>query len=187
MDGHQHERLSDETLEREIEAALGVDPSPEFLPRIRARVASERMQEGWAWSASWRWTVAGAVVAVVAILGLWIGREQAPAPRETQIAGASPVEPVPQVSGPPFPSSAGVRPTVRAARSPQRVAVKPPEVLISNEESAALRQLFAAISDRRLETSELPDLAAALKPPAPIEDIVVEPIIISPLAPLSGE
>ena len=62
-----------------------------------------------------------------------------------------------------------------------------PEVLISHDEAAALRQLFAAINTRRLETSTLPDLAAALKPPDPIDDIVVEPIIISPIAPMEGE
>ncbi len=55
MDGYKHQELSDETLEREIEAALGVEPSPEFLPRVRARIANERMQDGWFSSASWRW------------------------------------------------------------------------------------------------------------------------------------
>jgi hypothetical protein len=137
-----------------------------------------------AWSALWRWTVAGAVVTAVAILGLWIGREQGPAPPETRIAGTSPLEPVPQVGAPTFPAPTVVR---RAPRSPRGAAVKPPEVLISKEESAALRQLFAAISDQRLQTATLPDLAAALKPPDPIEDIIVEPIIIIPLAPLEGE
>ena len=44
MDGYRHQELSDETLEKDIEAALGVDPSPEFLPRVRARIANERMQ-----------------------------------------------------------------------------------------------------------------------------------------------
>ena len=60
-------------------------------------------------------------------------------------------------------------------------------MMISPDEAAALRALFTAISDRRLETSVLPDLAAALKPPDPIEDIVLEPITIRPLAPLEGE
>jgi hypothetical protein len=33
----------------------------------------------------------------------------------------------------------------------------------------------------------LPDLTSALKPPAPIEEIVLDPITISPLAALEGE
>ena len=45
MDGYRHQELTDETLEKDIEAALGVDASPEFLPRIRARIANERMLE----------------------------------------------------------------------------------------------------------------------------------------------
>jgi hypothetical protein len=66
-------------------------------------------------------------------------------------------------------------------------AVQPFEVVISQEEAAALRQLFTAIGNRRIETSALPDLQTALKPPDPIEEIMVEPITISPLAALEGE
>ena len=59
MDGYRHQELTDETLAKDIEAALGVDASPEFLPRIRARIANERMQEGWFSSVSWRWSTSG--------------------------------------------------------------------------------------------------------------------------------
>jgi hypothetical protein len=37
MDG----RLSDSQLDREIEAAVGIEPSPEFLARVRTRIAAE--------------------------------------------------------------------------------------------------------------------------------------------------
>ena len=73
MDG-KHEGLSDEALAREIEAALGIDPSPEFLPRVRARIANERMQEGSVWSTSWRWAGAVVVVAAVAVIAITRGR-----------------------------------------------------------------------------------------------------------------
>ena len=184
MDGHRHEGLSDEALEREIEAALGVDPSPEFLPRVRARIANERIDEGWLWGASWRWVGAAAVVMAVAIIGVWTLRDPVPAPRAVRIMPPAetttlPIEPVrPE------------RPPVAAARVPKAVrttAVQPFEVVISQEEAAALRQLFTAIGNRRIETSVLPDLQSALKPPDPIEEIVVEPITISPLAALDGE
>jgi hypothetical protein len=197
MDGHEHEKLSDKTLEREIEVALGVDPSPEFLPRIRARIASERETEGWTWSVPWRWAGAGAAVVAVAIIGLWVSGNSVPAPREAEIVNA------PQGAGPRRQDSGlGLRaakpdssetsvpvqlPIAREARVSRPPVVSPVKVVISQDEAIALRQLFAAISSRRLETTVLPDFAAALKPPDPIEDIVVEPITISPLAPLEGE
>jgi hypothetical protein len=197
MDAYKHEGLSDEVLEREIDAALGVDPSPEFLPRIRARIARERVNEGWEWSVAWRWASAALAVAAVAIIGLWVSSNSVPAPREVQTVNA------PQDTGSGTEDSGlGLRaantessatpapvrvPVARNTRISRAAREAPPEVVISQDEAAALRELFAAIKTRRFETSALPDLAAALKPPDPIEDIVVEPIIISPLAPLEGE
>lgn len=41
MDGRQRERVIDDPLAREIEAALAVEPSPEFGVRLRERLAVE--------------------------------------------------------------------------------------------------------------------------------------------------
>ena len=72
MDGHEHPGLSDDALEREIEAALRVEASPEFLPRVRARIASEHVDEGgWGWLRSWRWAGGAAATTAAAILGVW--------------------------------------------------------------------------------------------------------------------
>jgi hypothetical protein len=197
MDGHKHEGLSDEALQREIEAVLGVDPSPEFLPQVRARIARERRHDGWLWSAPWRWAGAAAVVTVVAIVGVWTLRGVSPAPQEAR--NAPPVEtttpsieperqaPALVASGADRPKSVRV-PVVRAVRvAPRPEAVAPFDVMIAADEAAALKQLFTAISNHRIETRALPDLASAMKPPAPIEEIVLDPITISPLAALEGE
>jgi hypothetical protein len=187
MDGHKHEGLSDEALAREIEAALGVDPSPEFVPRIRARVADERVSSGWMWSASWRWAGAVAVVSAVAVIGLWTLRDPAPVPAPREVRIASPVETASPVIEPAHPAPVRA-PVVRAVHTTPSLEVAPPfEVIISPDESAALQRLFTAINSRRIETRALPDLMSALKPPAPIEEIVLDPITISPLAALEGE
>jgi len=197
MDGHKHEELSDALLEREIEAALGVEPSPQLLPRIRARIANERVQGGWVASASWRWVGAVAVVTLVAIIGVWIQGDPAPAPREARVTpqvethapSTEPARPAPAVVASSVQASKAARaPVVRTARATLRpVVVAQPEVVISADEAAALTQLFAAIGSRRIETAALPDLQSALNPPSPIEEIVLEPITISPLAALEGE
>ena len=198
MDGHKR-TLSDEMLEREIEAALDVEPSPEFLPRIRARIGNEVMHEGWFSSASWRWTGAVAVVTAVAITGVWALRDRAPGSREASITNTLPVETTTPSTESARPASALVAssaevpprvsaPVVRTVRSTHSAAgVAQLDVVISPDESAALQQLFTAISSRRIESRALPDLTSTLKPLDPIEEIVLEPITISPLAALEGE
>jgi len=200
MDGELAE-MNEKALEREIEAALGVDPSPEFLPQVRARIANERMREGWFWSASWRWAGVVVVTAAVAAIGVWVLPDPAPALSEAHVRdsgfgtrgsgaesrdlglGTAAAKPESPLSSAPNPI-----PAVRHVHAESRAAVAVPfEVVIAPDEAAALKQLFTAIGSRQLETFALPDLQAALKPPAPIEEIVLEPITISPLAALEGE
>ena len=185
MDGHEYEGLSDQALAREIEAALGVDPSPEFLPRVRARIAMDRADAGVFWAAPWRWASAVAVATAVVVASVWMQPDQVPASREERFAppGAAVRPPIEPARPAPV-----AEPAVRVVHTkPRPSAVTPFEVVISPDESAALRQLFTAINNRQIETLALPDLASALKPPAPIEEIVLEPISISPLAALEGE
>jgi hypothetical protein len=203
MDGSNQQGMSDELLEKEIEAALGVDPSPEFLPRLRARIADDRTHAGWT-IGSWRW--AGAALGVVAVtLGLWLMRDTAPVSPEQTIATAprraEPGAPAANQGTPPpaferlplidtaasAPRQRVVESVPRARQSAPDAVAAPLEVLISQDEAAGLQRLFSAIGDRRIETSTLPDLATALKPPEPIADIVVEPITINPLAATEGE
>ena len=116
MDGYRHQELSDETLEKDIEAALGVDPSPEFLPRIRARIANERMQEGWFWSASWRWARVAAVVTAVAVIAVWTLRDPSRAPRQAHVVDTPPVESTPPPVDSALPASALVASSVESPK-----------------------------------------------------------------------
>jgi hypothetical protein len=199
MDGYGHQELSDETLEKEIEAALGVDPSPEFLPRIRERIANERVREEWFWSGSWRWAGVAAVVTAAAVIAVWTLRDPSRAPREAHITDTAPAEsttpPVePALPAPalvassaesPQPVSAPVARTVRSTRTPAVVAR--PEVLISLDEAVALRQLVVAIAARQVQATDIPQLAAESAPLPTIEEIVLEPIELSPLDGLESE
>ena len=44
--GPQHS-LSDSQLDRKLESALGIEPSPEFVARVRTRVAGEPEMSMW--------------------------------------------------------------------------------------------------------------------------------------------
>ena len=198
MDGYRHQELTDETLEKDIEAALGVDPSPEFLPRIRARIANERMQEGWFSSESWRWARVAAVVTAVAVIAVWTLRDPSRAPREAH-TDTPPVEsttlrvdsalPAPALTASsaesPKPVSAPVARAVRSTRTPAVVAR--PEVVISRDEAVALRQLIVAIAARQVQATDIPQLGAESAPLPQMEEIVLEPIKLSPLDGLESE
>jgi hypothetical protein len=209
MDGQRYKGVSDDVLEREIEAALGVDPSPEFVARVRERVANERVSEPWL--GSWQWVGATVVITMFAGATMWVLRSpvadpagtQVSAPREsfvpsrTRDVAKKPDTPLPDpesrfpVPGSRIPSPGSRVPdpgALVAARAERAVASSAaPEVVIAQDESAALLHLFSAISNGRFETRALPDLVSALRPPVPIEEIVLEPITIIPLAPIESE
>ena len=206
MDIHKHEELNDELLEREIETALDVDPSPEFLARVRTRVAEECIDERSAWLSGWGLTGAAVAAVIVVVIGLWVTRERAPAPAQSTLASetrdlkpvprdsgiAAPVIPEPRIlnpdSAPAVIASSNVsKPTVPTRQVHAEPLHAQAEVLISQDEAAALRQLFTAISNGRFDTATIPDLDAALQPPAEIEAIVVEPLSLKPLAALESE
>src|SRR5690348_16972004 len=73
MDGTGPQQpLSDSQLDHELTSALGVEPSPEFLARVRTRVAAEPALEPWRLAVQ-RWSfeplaavaAAGIILAVV--------------------------------------------------------------------------------------------------------------------------
>jgi len=191
MDAYEHEELIDEALEKEIEAALGVDPSPEFLPRIRARIAREHVSAGWIWSAPWRWAGAALAVVAVAIATLWISDNSVPAPREAHLTTIPQVEPARRVPEAVASSAESPKPAtasgVRTVRSTRRPVEAHSEVVISPNDAMALRQLVVAIAARQIEAVDIPTLGAESAPLPPIEEIVLEPIELSPIAGLEGE
>ena len=78
MDGHRHaDPLTDESsLDREIESMMAVEPSPQFVARVRARVAQE--PEPGRWRASWLFAPAGAVAIVIVAVIAWPSLEPVP-------------------------------------------------------------------------------------------------------------
>lgn len=191
MDGHEQQELSDIALGKEIEAALGVDPSPEFLPKVRARIASERVSRGWLWSAPWQWAGAGTAVTLGVIAGLWTLRGPVSEPHDARVVHTPPVDAAsrtPEVLEAPGDRPKPERASVaRAALLPRRPVAAPPEIVVSPDEAAALRQLVMAIAARQVAADDIPALGAESPPLPPLEEIVLEPIMLSPMAGLGSE
>jgi hypothetical protein len=171
-------------IDRELQRALAVDPSPEFVARVRMRVASEPPpRRGWTPWAMWTSVAAAALFAVALAIAVAVPRQQtAPTPS----ARGTDVRLTPDVAA--MSAASGLGPT--SVRTPsvvrqRRQATGPvaePDVLVSADEAAALRDLFTRGAAGRLELS-LASVASAgetdLLPP----EIVIPLIKIEPLVP----
>jgi hypothetical protein len=165
--------MSDTALDREIQAALDVDPSPEFLAGVRQRI--EREPAPSLWRRRPRLVVIGGGLLLAA--GLWS------VPRRAEIAPpAMPPAPIvrnapPVVVGPPMDPPA---PQIAAAAPVRVIPVGTPEppsspdrfppVILAENERAALRMLGA---ETWIEPPEPPEItvsterAASARPELP--------------------
>ena len=178
--------MDDRSLNRELDAALNVEPSPEFLVRVRMRIASEPQPSRW--SLVWVMVPIAAVgVVVLAMLG-GVGVDQ-PAP-SPPVQAAAPVmvpkqEPTPVVQQADDTSPRGNTSRrggrLQAARRPTAPERVMPEVLISPEEQIAFESVVAMT--RRVRVSEATMLSTdsgSAQPP--LSDLEVSPITeIAPL------
>ena len=77
------QQMNDDVLDRALREALDVAPSPDFVARVRTRIASEPAPRG-VFSGWMLWTpIAACATAAAIALAVWIGR---PAPQVRQAA-----------------------------------------------------------------------------------------------------
>jgi hypothetical protein len=174
--------VKDAALEREIERTLAVDPSPEFLVRVRARIADEPAPAsrgfGWLFAGVAATAVAATVVALVMLR---------PEPRAEPAIGllmsrALPSSVVVPTVSPGLarePRTTHGERTANDARRTTHPERQRSEPLFDARETTALQRLIADVRDARV------DLAPLLqKGPMPLpsnEDLVIPPIVIEPL------
>jgi hypothetical protein len=212
MDDQRHaaavtdEAVGDE-MARDIARALAVDPSPEFLARVRTRIANEpptliAALKGCATFSTWRrasalrWPVAiAAVTLLLAVIVL--NRPRAPivgAPLVSRTT-AFDATTLPYVA-PGF-SQPVARPSTSSGRAETGIARGEPveprarrvelQALLDPRETQALRSLLASVRNNSVDLTPLltaPAPAPTELPPA--SDLVIAPIAIEPLAPIAG-
>ena len=123
MDGKRPDALSDAVLDRELDAALGVEPSPEFLARVRTRLASEpalvpRRFSGAVWHLPRPWLACAtaAAILIAAALALWPPLARID-PEQASTGAAAPG--TPRAAAPPTQRAA------TASRSPRPEVLRP--------------------------------------------------------------
>ena len=188
MDGIRRGPLSDAELDREFEAALNVDPSPEFMARVRIRVASEPHATGWRlrWRVGMGAAAAAAFALALAVIYLPVTEPAGPpqangAATVTSHSVSAPSPAAPPRSFEPARPQPVVTPSGPVARRDRRVErPRLPEVVISAAERRAFEVLLATVREGRLPPMAEGDAAAetGLPAPAPLD---VGPVIIEPL------
>lgn len=172
-------------LDREIEALLAVEHSPELPAKIRARIAAEPAPRS-PWF-SWTLVPAGAGLAAAAVaVTLWFPGRSAPVavapPSSVPVmeSAAAPLPVAPALEGrDALPAPAPVRPAARAAAPATN-----PEVLISPEDGRAFRLLLTRVREGLIVALPEGDPDEAVVGPPWIE---IAPVVIAPLAHLAQD
>lgn len=176
------EGVSCESLDAELRAALDVDPSPEFLARVRTRIAAEPASSRWRLA----WLMVPAVATSLAALALALFPLREVVPPAAPMAPTRAVAPsrvAPLAASPAARSRVGPRRTRQPARTIEAARAFP-EVVISEDEQRAFEALLAASRRGMLPVRVLSETGGEESlPPLPldIEDLVVEPLQLTRL------
>jgi hypothetical protein len=183
MDGHRNvDAVTDASLDREIESILAVEPSPEFLARVRTRVAEEPGPSAWRWR--WTFAFAGVAVAMIVAVVVWQARQTAPssdAPVQTSQLAERVTASAPAAVEVEHPrTSRRAAPTIRARET---VSLVP---LISADDARAFDMLLSTIRQDDVVLvlrDDMPDSALSASALA-VAPITIEPVPVP--EPLEG-
>jgi hypothetical protein len=130
------------SLDREIEAMLAVEPSPDFVSRVRTRIA-EAPAPGWITGLNMGWTslAAGSVVVAVFVAVVISKPHETVQPEAMLPVARTSVQTESPSDDLPIPSR------VNPAKSPE------PQLLINPKEAAAIRRFLASPQPERVELS----------------------------------
>jgi anti-sigma factor RsiW len=189
-EAYDHAKAVRSLVDRGVDTLVAGGPSPQFVTRLRARIAVEPATKRWSWGA-WRiWEQAsrqpfsyalGAVVlaAILAVLVLGLPRRHVSTPEVAEVASTT--------SATPSPVNVPLESPVKLERPPKRVAAsvpspkirREPEVLVPKGELLAVTQFYEAVHRTPVDIEHV--YSAQQEPQKPLE---MKPIEITPLEPL---
>jgi len=172
--------MSDASLDREIEAMLSAEPSPEFVSRVRTRVADMTLS---GWTMGWTSLAAGSVVVAVVVAVVMSNPHEIVQPE-----AMSPVART-SVRVDTLPDEVPVSPELNSAKATPRhkpkvskAALREPQVLINPKEAAALRHFLSNPQPERVE------LSFVKIEPQPLPEYTFTPLpVFNPSTVLQGE
>jgi len=181
MDGTRpREPLTDAGLDRELGSALGVEPSPEFLARVRTRIAAEPE------ASSWR--LAGDPLWAVGIIGIVLTLVVPSVMRQDPVGSRANLTRVPPAAGevrpvPPAVTAIPVhqRPVVRGrTEAMHTLPLQLSPVLFAEGDRLAFASFVTAVGDGRVPEEVVQALGEEDMTP-----LAIEPLVIDPLPPVA--
>jgi hypothetical protein len=168
-----HAEIDADGLDRAIRAALNVDPSPEFLVRVRARIAEERPARPWA-AIGLPVVAAAATLALLALFAVNTSRRSIP---EAAHSTTALTEPPPSSNTQSIDIPEPAPPIRRPAPEPPRRAAAAPRL---SDEARGLQALVDAIN-RGTVIVVAADSQSAGERPTEIRDLEITPLTIPSL------
>jgi hypothetical protein len=171
--------VDSEAVAKSLRAALRVEPSPEFLARVRRRIAEEPAPSGW----TLRW-IAGLAAAAALILVTTIVASRMTRPQPPTVAATSP-RPVTAAPVVAKPVESSPTPPLEAARPPavaphvRSAAARPP--VPDTTEDEALRDFVNAVDRGAITLAVSPVARSEEERTMTIPDLAISPISISAL------
>ncbi len=171
--------LNDSQLDREIESAVGIEPSTEFLARVRTRIAAEPQRS--AWRLSFEPLAGVAIVGIVlAVVAPQFIREETARP---QVIHSQVVEvPVPAAEARTAPqashASAPRAPKAAVERTePHTLPLQLSPVQFAEEDRLAFAWFAAAVADGTVAQEKVvPALGEEEMTPLAIGSLVIDPL-----------
>jgi len=184
--------LNEAALDRELRRALSVEPSPEFVARVRMRIASEPARMPW--RAPWLFAAIAVAAAIIAAIVVQRGSGGPSLGEATPLLAARAVTPsagaLPAVgSHKALPDVVSAfRRTVSGPAEAGHYVRRDPEILFDPRESAALRALISGVRSGRLDLTPVLRASTTTAMDLPLtQDIDIPVITIEPLAPFGAE
>jgi hypothetical protein len=184
--------MTDDQLDRELEAALRIEPSPEFMARVRDRVAAQPRRSPfmrWAFEPVFALGVAAVVLAIVVPQVVRQPENARLKPGPANAAGSvrlqanRPPDNARLTPGPTTTPAAIARlkpgPTPHPAATARLKPGTTATVIVSPDEQQALQSLLRAAYQGRLPTVAIADPAS--EQPLQVPDINISPLVIERL------
>lgn len=159
-------------VDEELQKALDVAPSPEFLARVRERVARETAP-----AHPWmRWLVFAAAGAGTLAFGAWLLQSPSTPPGSLGVA-SSRREPRGESPAAEPPAPRAPERSARASSPLAAIGPTQPEVLVPPGEEELLRRFVAAVRSGHVDASAIVTVAE----PQPTPDLAIAPLDVKPL------
>ncbi len=174
--------LTDSALDRELESALSIEPSPEFLARARARLAAEPEPSPWrlavhGWAVEPLWGVAIVGIALAVVVPQMIPGDRGTPP--AKVAQVFPPAVVETRAAPPAAPAIPMRQrrAGRAAEAVHTVPLQLSPVMFAAEDRQAFDLFVVAAGEGRVPEEAANTPGDSAKPVA----LAIEPLVIDPL------